>query len=143
MNITREVIVDLLPIYMAGDASPATKALVEEYLKEDPELSQRIRLQWAESLKRAAPSGLAPELELRSLKRTRRILVLQKWLFGLALAFAAIGLSFEFSTSDGQVREAHFLVRDYPEVFGAFLICSAFFWTIYFLLRVRIRRAGF
>ena len=47
MNVTREVILDLLPVYLSGEASPATRTLVEEYLKQDAELAQRIRLQWA------------------------------------------------------------------------------------------------
>ena len=57
MNVTREVILDLLPVYLAGEASPATRAFVEEYLKQDPELAQRIRLQWAENFAKVAPSA--------------------------------------------------------------------------------------
>lgn len=142
MNVTREVILDLLPCYLAGEASPATRALVEEYLKQDSELAQRIRLQWAEGLKRAAPSGLPPELELRSLKRTRRLLTLQKWLFGFALFFAAFGLSIGFSTRNGHFQEFHFLVRDYPALFGGALLFSVACWMTYFLIRRRIRTAG-
>ena len=143
MNVTREVILDLLPVYLAGEASPATRSLVEEYLKQDVELAQRIRLQWAEGLKRAASSGLPPELELRSLKRTRGLLTLQKWLFGFALFFAASGLSIEFSTRNGHFQEFHFLFRDYPAVFGGSLVCSLIFWSLYFLVRHRVRTAGF
>jgi len=60
MNVTREVIVDLLPVYYSGEASPATRSLVEEYMKQDPELSQRVRLQWAESVAKLAPSAPPP-----------------------------------------------------------------------------------
>src|SRR5207244_1916981 len=74
MNVTREVILDLLPVYLAGEASPATPPLVEEFLRQDEELARRIRQQWVESLAAAAPSALPPDLELRSLKRTRRLL---------------------------------------------------------------------
>ena len=55
MNVTREVIVDLLPVYLSGEASPATRTLVEEYMKQDAELAQRVRLQWAESFAKLAP----------------------------------------------------------------------------------------
>lgn len=139
MNVNRDVILDLLPLYLAGEASPATRVFVEDYLKQDPELAQRIRLQWAEALKKAAPSGMPPELELRSLKRTRSVLTLQKWLFGFALFFAAFGLSIEFSTSNGHFQEFHFLIRDYPSLFGGFLICSAICWVLYFFSRRHIR----
>ena len=32
MNIAREVILDLLPAYLSGEASPATRTLVEEHM---------------------------------------------------------------------------------------------------------------
>ncbi len=143
MNVTREVILDLLPLYLAGEASPATRALVEEYLKQDTELAQRIRLQWEEGLKRAAPSGLPPELELRSLRRTRRLLAAQKWLFGLGLGFGLLGLSFEFSTRGSQFQEFHFLFRDSPAAFGGSLAFSLVCWVWYLVIRHRLRTAGF
>lgn len=39
-DITRDIIQDLLPIYLAGEASKDTAALVEQYLKTDPELAK-------------------------------------------------------------------------------------------------------
>lgn len=39
MNITRDVILDILPLYLAGEASQDTRDLVEEYLKNDQELA--------------------------------------------------------------------------------------------------------
>ena len=71
MTVSRDVILDLLPVYLAGEGSPATRELVEAFLKEDPELAQHVRLQWAENFRRIAPSTLPPELELRALSRTR------------------------------------------------------------------------
>jgi len=35
MNVTREVILDLLPVYLAGEASPDTRALIEEFVEQD------------------------------------------------------------------------------------------------------------
>ena len=40
MEISRNVILDLLPLYIADEASPETRALVEEYLDTDPELAK-------------------------------------------------------------------------------------------------------
>ena len=50
MNVTREVILDLIPLYLAGDASPATRALIDEYLRQDPELAERVRSLSADNL---------------------------------------------------------------------------------------------
>lgn len=40
MEVTRNVILDLLPLYLAGETSADTAALVESYLKVDPELER-------------------------------------------------------------------------------------------------------
>jgi anti-sigma factor RsiW len=40
MEIARNTILDLLPLYLSGEASPETQALVEEYLETDPELAE-------------------------------------------------------------------------------------------------------
>ena len=64
MNVTREVILDLLPVYLSGEASPATRTLVEEYLRQDAELAQRIRVSMADNLARAVPSGHASRFRI-------------------------------------------------------------------------------
>ena len=43
MNISRDVVKDLIPVYLAGDASADTQALVESYLKTDPELASDVK----------------------------------------------------------------------------------------------------
>jgi hypothetical protein len=139
MNVAREVILDLLPVYLAGEASPATRELVEAYLKEDPELARRVRQHGAEGLERGAPSELRPELELRSLRRTWRVLGWLRWLFALAITFTAIGLTSEISFENGRVREFHLLVRDYPAPFGACLLVGTGCWIAYVALRRRLR----
>ena len=139
MNVTREVILDLLPVYLAGEASPATRALIEEYMQQDPELAQRIRLQWADNLAKVAPSALPPDLELRSLRRTRNLLGWQKWLFGLAICFSALSLTSEFSFHDGGFKEFHFLIQDFPAEFGTCVALAIVCWIGYFSMRRRLR----
>jgi len=139
MNVTREVILDLLPVYLAGEASPATRALVEEYLKQDAELAERIRLQGADSLATAVPSTLPPDLELRSLRRTRSLLGWQKWLFGLGITFTALSFSSEISFHDGGIKEFHFLIRDYPALFGTLVVLAVVCWIGYYFIRRRLR----
>ena len=139
MNVTREVILDLLPVYVSGEASPATRTLVEEYLKQDAELAQRIRLLLADNLVKAVPQVLPPELELRSLRRTRNLLGWQRWLFGLAIFFSAMSLSNEFSFEGGHFKEFHFLLRDYPAEFGMCVVLGLACWIAYFSIRRRLR----
>jgi len=139
MNVTREVILDLLPIYLAGEASPATRALIEEYMKQDPELAERIRLQWADGLATAVPSALPPDLELRSLRRTRSLIGWQKWLFGFAITFTALLFSSEFSFDNGHFKEFHFMIRDFPVLFGTLAALAVVCWIGYYAIRRRLR----
>lgn len=139
MNVTREVILDLLPLYLAGEASPATRALVEEYVKQDADLAQRIHLQRADDFPGAVPSALPPDLELRSIRRTRSLLGLQRWLFGFGIFFAAISLSNESSFEGAHLKEFHFLLRDYPVEFGICVVLGLACWIAYFTLRRRLR----
>jgi anti-sigma factor RsiW len=138
MNVTREVIVDLLPVYLSGEASAATKELVESYMKQDPELAQRLRSQWVENLNKATPAMLPPELELKAFRRTKSLLGWQKWLLGFAIFFTAISASFQVTTSGASVTDFHFLLQKDPVEMGTCLALAAAFWTGYFLLRRRL-----
>jgi hypothetical protein len=139
MNVTREVILDLLPVYIAGEASPATRALVDEYLQQDSELAQRVRSLSVESLSNLARAPLSSDIELRSLRRARALIGWQKWLFGFGITFTALSLSNESSFEGGHFREFHFLIRDYPVQFGSFVALALLCWASYYAIRRRLR----
>ncbi len=144
MNVTREVILDLLPVYLSGDASPATRGLVEEYLKQDSELAQRVHLQWAENFAKIAPSAVPPDIELRSFRRTRKLIGWQRWLFSFGITFTALAFGAEFTRErnpGSQLKAFHFLLRDYPVECGICLIIGLACWTAYFSIRRRLRTA--
>jgi len=42
MEITRELVVDLLPLYIAGEVSDDTKIIVERFLETDPSLASMV-----------------------------------------------------------------------------------------------------
>jgi hypothetical protein len=144
MTVSRDVILDLLPVYLAGEGSPATRELVEAFLKEDPELAQRVRLQWAENFQRIAPSSLPPELELKSLSRTRALLGWQRWCFGFAIAFTSIAFSTRISFDDHWwLTEVRPLILDQPGPFGLCLGVGVAFWAVYLVLRGRLHTRAF
>src|SRR6058998_3965041 len=117
MTIERDVILDLLPVYLSGEASAATRELVEEYLKQDPDLARRVREHGAEPLPKL-PLSPPPELELESLLRTRRLLAVQKWLFALAITFTSIAFATRIEFHDGRIGVIRPLILDYPLQFG-------------------------
>ena len=43
MNITRDVMVDMLPVYFSGEASEDTKRLMEEYFRANPDFERIAR----------------------------------------------------------------------------------------------------
>ena len=136
MSIPKEVILDLLPVYLAGEASPATRAWLEQYLAQDPELADRVRRQRTESLNHSLLPPIPPELELRALRRTRRMMTQLRWLFGLGMWFSAVALALEISFRPVRIR---LLLLDYPAQLGASLAIGVVCWTAYFLLRRRLR----
>ena len=139
MNVTREVIFDLLPIYLAGEASHATRALVEAYLEQDPELARRVRQESAEGFVTTELPRLPPGLELKSLSRARRILGWQRWLFGFAVGFTAVSLTSKLSFEGGRLTGFQLLISDYPLQFGITATLAAVCWIAYFITRRRLR----
>ena len=137
MKITREVIVDLLPVYVSGEASPATRTLVEEYLSQDPELMEQVLRLKSEDPLNFPEVTVPPELAMRSLRRTKTLLAWQRWLFGPGLFFTLFSLSFETNVSGGRIREFHFLLRDSP-LFASFLAIGICCWIAYFVVRRRL-----
>jgi len=139
MSVAREVILDLLPVYLAGEASPATRTLVEEHIKQDVELAARIRRLLADDLAKSVPPALPPEVELRSLRRTRRLLSWQRWVFGLGIFFSVMLLSNQSSCEGGHLKEFHFLLHNYPTAFGLCLVLGLACWIVYFSIRHHLR----
>lgn len=62
METTREVILDLLPLYLAGEASPESQALVKEHLDRDPDLA-RLAQQWKDRLGDPPPAPVNPDAQ--------------------------------------------------------------------------------
>lgn len=139
MNVTREVILDLLPLYVSGEASEATRALVEEYAGQDAEIARRIEALRSSYFVTEPLPALPPELEIKALRRTRQLLAWQRWLFGLSIGFTALSLSSKASFREGRLIDFHFLIRDYPVQFGICVVLALVCWTAYYLIRRRLR----
>lgn len=138
MKVTRDIIRDLLPLYLAGEASPATRELVEEYLAQDPELAREVRAS-QESPGLPAPPAPGRDVELGSLVRTRNLIALQKWLFGFAISFTAIGFALRITFHEGRVSAVRLVILDSPRELGLCLLIAAACWAGYFLLKRRLR----
>jgi hypothetical protein len=92
MNVTRDVILDLLPLYLAGEASNDTRTLVDEFLLSDPTLARFARKQAPEVALTDLPMGLPADHGTITLRKTKTLLWLRTLFLGFAVLFSLIPL---------------------------------------------------
>jgi hypothetical protein len=114
MTVHENVILDLLPAVRSGHASGESRALVEQYLPANPKLAAYAALM-------PTPD---PELELRTLRRTRAEVGRHGWNKGLAIFFTLLPFSFVVDDETG----FRFLFAAYPGLIVGMAVCAAAFW---------------
>jgi anti-sigma factor RsiW len=138
MNITRDIAKDLLPLYVAGEASADTRAAIEAFLKMDPEVAR-----YAASLREDAPVApaliTAPREPARAtLARTQALLRRRTWL--MASALFCSGLPFSFMADDEGMR--FLMVRDAPVASAVLAGAAIVLWVLYWLTARRLKVTG-
>jgi anti-sigma factor RsiW len=138
MNITRDIVIDLLPVYESGDASADTRMLVDEFLKQDAEFARILRAARTTPAAAAkpAPAPLA-EAERTAVTRTRKALRRKSWTLALAIFFTLLPLTFSFS--GGELT--FWMLRDEPRS-RLFFLSAAWLWWHYFRQTQAMRKAG-
>jgi len=138
MNVTRDVVKDLLTVYLADEASADTRALVEAYLRTDPELARDV-----EAARQGLPVGGdlgAPGAadEKRTLDATRQLLKTRTSTLVVAVLFTLLPLTFAF----GGGRITFVLIRDAPAIGAAWWATAAVMWAWHIRVRRRLRVSG-
>jgi hypothetical protein len=87
MEITHDVILDLLPLYLADEVSTDTRALIEHYLATDPQLAQLAEQAAAANLYQDVPIPINTEAEMQTFKKVKRLMFQHNLFLGLAIAF--------------------------------------------------------
>ena len=72
MEITQNVILDLLPLYSANEVSADTRTLVEKYLKTDAELANVAKQLEAMEKPRSIPVPLSQDDEMKAYRKARQ-----------------------------------------------------------------------
>jgi hypothetical protein len=90
-EVTRNVILDLLPLYVAGEASTDTNALVAQYLKSDPELAKTADRLAAPNLSEV-PVPLAREAEMKAYVKATERLLYRTFGLGALIIVVIVGL---------------------------------------------------
>ena len=138
MNLTRDVVRDLLTVYLAGDASADTRALVEEYLAGDPALKAEADNAAAGQLILPPTPPSPATAELQALAKTRELMRTRTSTLVTAVVFTV--LPFTFTFSDGRVNFV--LLRDQPIIAAAWWFTAAVLWAWHIWVRRRLAVAG-
>jgi hypothetical protein len=133
MNLEREVIVDLLPAYFSGEASAATRALVEEYFHEHPDFETAARRAGGplESLKVPALTADG-EKEKLALERARLVVETRSSFLWMAILFTLF--LFLFRIQDHKIV---WVIWTRPLTGIIFSAMAALFWLLYLYTRKR------
>jgi len=131
MKVEREVIIDLLPAYFSGEASAATRALVEDYFREHPEFEKTARSanRPLESLK--VPVAALDEAKAKLVfERARQITEIRSSMLWLAVCFTLmLGL---FRIQDGKIV---WIMWSKGSTGIVFACVAVFFWLFYLYSR--------
>jgi anti-sigma factor RsiW len=99
MDITRNVILDLLPLYVADEVSADTRALVEKYLETDPELANVAKQLEVMEKPRDIPVPLSQDDKMRAYRQARRQRLLITIIIAGAISIFLVATLFMFFTS--------------------------------------------
>jgi len=126
MKITRDVVTDLWPLYLSGDASLDTRALVEAFLAEDPEFARRLREEGSGDLASCPP--LPPDHETKMFADVRGRLRGLPWLRQLAVLFSALAFGRILSDTSWDVSPRNFIIQ--ASIAGILWIayCGSLWW---------------
>lgn len=134
MKITRDVITDLLPVYLSGEASADTRALVENFFKEDPEFAKLAKADWSLALTQAIPGTLSQEDEMAALARARAAVRRRSLFLAFALMFTGFLAGFYFDRSG-----VHWIWRDFSGGAVACGVLALICWISFFMIKHPLR----
>jgi anti-sigma factor RsiW len=142
VEITRNIIQDLLPLYLAGEVCPETRAAVEEFLSCDAALAAEVERLQSDSLKQMFTGGtnmtLPQDHDSQTLARTRSTIAQRSWMIGLAIAFTLFPMSFVFDKGHIQWM----LIRESPSLAMASWAAALGFWVGFVIHNRRLRSSG-
>jgi ferric-dicitrate binding protein FerR (iron transport regulator) len=131
MNVTKDVINDLYPLYLEKECSADTRALVEEYLQRNPQDAEELRRVMSAPLPGAVPAAKNLE-ETQALQEARRRVRRRSWLMALAIFFSVA--PFSFVSIQGQTW---WFLRDATGSALVYAAIGVVFWILYAIERRR------
>jgi len=99
--ITRNIILDLLPLYLANEVSADTRSFVEKFLETDPQLAKVVKRSKAIEASEDIPVPLSHDDKIKSYKKAKRKIMLHTIILAsiISSVLIIIILIFFFSSS--------------------------------------------
>ena len=92
MEITRNVILDLLPLYLANEVSADTRILVENYLETDSELANVAKQLSAMEKPKDIPAPISQDDKMKAYRKARRRQIVFAIILAGVLSILAISI---------------------------------------------------
>lgn len=137
MNVSRDVVTDLLPLYLAGEASPDTRTLVEAFFEEDPEFARIARAGTLPTDALVPPRSLTEDDAVRTIRRTRAMIRWRGTILGIAIFLTA--LPFSVAGGPDGIRWAW---QEFPAGAVGAILLAACAWIAYLRVSGRLRTLG-
>jgi hypothetical protein len=138
MTLHDDVMNDLLTVYLAGEASAATRSLVDARAAADPAFAARLAAAQRTAVPDLSLPGPAPNAEMTALKHTRQFLFLRTLFVAWGILFTLLPLLFTFD--DAGVRFV--LWGRYPALVTSFWSLAAASWVAAFVMHRQVRPSG-
>jgi hypothetical protein len=129
MKLPADVLEDLLTLYAAGEASPGTRALIEEEIQKNPALALKLTA----PMPTAPPQVVKPDACLASLNRIKRFQLLRMFVLGFGLVTLIVPLHPFFWDDLDRAKKTFIAVSE-----GMSAVC----WCLFVFYTDKIRRAG-
>jgi hypothetical protein len=135
--ILNDVLEDLAALNLAGEASPGTRSLLENYAREHPEFAARLTASVALKVP-APPATSRADAALKALQHTREYIRLRTIFTAMAIAFTFLPLAFTFGPNGIRFLFLH----DQSGLVSAFWTIAAASWVAMGVMHHSIRKTG-
>jgi hypothetical protein len=134
MNITQDVINDLLPLYFSDECSDDTRAIVDEYQKAHPEFAEEMKKISAIPQRPAIPTTRIQGNEMESLQRTKRLIRRRSFFMAFAIFCSLVPFSVLYTGG-----KTYWLFAEAPASAAFYAAFGIAFWTGYFVTKRKTR----
>ena len=131
MNITKNIINDLVPLYLANECSADTRALIDDFFRQNPKEAAEIRRIMSAPVPGAVPAPARLD-EMAALLKARGLVNRRSWLMAFAIFFSLTPFSFLHTG-----ERTYWFFKEAPQAALVYGALGAILWIAYAVIRNR------